>query len=361
MAAESAPAVAPAVVYRWDLDKTYLQTEFENLRGLLRAATEGAGARRTVPGMQALLTALSRWQPARIVVVSGSPTFLRERFEEMFRLHGVRCDKLVLKDFVGAVARGRFRTLKAQLPYKLRAHLETRNWLAGEQADVPEICFGDDAEIDALVYCLYADVCSRRVDATRLRALLEQTGAYADEVAAILQALSRLPRHDPVRRVFIHLDGRSPPARFHAYRGRATATFDALQIAVSLVGDGLADDAVLRAVADELVGEHRIDAHALAGSLEDACRRGLCSAAAGARVAVEVLPTSAAGGIGFDAEFGERVGKRLVDGPAPAQAPTPLPYEELFAAEHRFARARKLARRAAERVPGLGDFLSEDD
>ncbi len=361
MTVDGVAAAVPSVVYRWDLDKTYLQTEFENVRGLLRAATEGASTRRTVPGMQALLTALSRWQPARIVVVSGSPTFLRDRIEEMFRLHGVRCDRLVLKDMVGAVVRGRFRTIKAQLPYKLRSHLQTRNWLAGEQVQVPEICFGDDAEIDALVYCLYADVCSRRVDATRLRNLLEQTGAYADEVAAILQALAQVPRHDPVRRIFIHLDGRSPPARFDAYSGRVTATFDAMQIAVSLIGDGLADDAVLRAVVDELVDLHRVDAYALAGSLEDACRRGLCPASVGQRVAVEVLPASAAGGSGFDADFGARVGCRLVDVPPRVGPPEALPYEELFAVEHRFVRARKLARKAAEQVQGLGDFLSGRD
>lgn len=361
MRAEPPVAERPTVVYRWDLDKTYLQTEFETVRGLLRAATESAGAKRSVPGMHALLSALSQWQPARVVVVSGSPTFLRARFEEMFRLQGVRCDRLVLKDFVGAVRRGRLRSIKAQLPYKLLAHLQTRLWLAEQQADVAEICFGDDAEVDALVYCLYADVCSRRVDATRLRGLLRRTGAYPDEVTAILQALSKLPRQDPVRRIFIHLDGRSPPARFDAYRGRATATFDALQIAISLVADGLADDAVLRAVAAELVDDHRVDAHAIAGSLEDATRRGLCGAEAARRVATHVLPASAAGAVGFDAEFGARVGRRLHEDMAQGhrQAPQPLPYEELFFDEHRFARARKMARKAAEQVPGLSDFLAD--
>jgi hypothetical protein len=134
-----------------------------------------------------------------------------------------------------------------------------------------------------------------------------------------------------------------------------------MQIAVSLIGDELADDAVLRAVVDELVDLHRVDAHALAGSLEDACRRGLCPASVGRRVAVEVIPASAAGGIGFDAEFGARVGRRLVDVSTPSGPLTALPYEQLFAAEHGFARARKLARKAAEQVQGLSDFLSGRD
>lgn len=357
MQAESA-AAGPEVVYRWDLDKTYVQTEFSTVRGLLRAALESAQNKRAVPGMRALLTALSRRHDARIVVVSGSPTFMRPRIEEMFRLHGVRCDRLVLKDFGAAIARGRLGNIKAQLAYKLHAHLQTRLWLSGHGAEAPEVCFGDDAEVDALIYCLYADVCARRVDATRLRALLEGTGAYDDEVADILRALAQLPRVDPVRRVFIHLDTRSPPARYRAYQGRVTATFNAFQIALSLAADGLADDAVVRAVADDLVDAHRVDGLGLAGSLEDAARRGVCDGATARHVAAEVLPRSAAASVGFGVDLADQVVRRLSDRDNPSQRePEPLPYEALFVAEENFAHARKLARKAAARISDFAAFI----
>lgn len=348
----------PEIVYRWDLDKTYVQTDFSSLRGLLRAATEKPGDKRVVPGMRALLTALSRRNQARIIVVSGSPTVMRERIQTMFRLHGVRCDRLVLKDF-GARVR-KLRSIRAQVPYKLRAHLETRAWLRERNADVDEICFGDDAEVDALIYCLYTDIVSRRIDATRLRGLLAHCGAYDDETSAILSALAALPRQDPVRRVFIHLDTRSPPSRYRAYQGRVTATFNALQIAASLFDDGLAGAAEVRAVAEALARDFRVDAHGLAGSVEDATRRRLCSTDTAVTIVGDILPHSDVVEAGFTAAFADRVVRRLRHSSVaavPTGEVTPLAYEELFDAEHRFARTRKMARKAAAQVPGLSDFL----
>ncbi len=361
------PAAAsppPEVVYRWDLDKTYLHTDFSTVQGLLTAAIESAQRRRTIPGMRALLSALSQTFDARVVVVSGSPVFLRRRILAMFQLHGIRCDRLVLKDFGAALRRGRVRTLSAQVPYKMRAHLETRLWLAARDETAPEICFGDDAEVDALVYCLYADVCARRVPPARLARILDVCGAYPDEIEAILERAGLVANADPVRRIFIHLEGNSPPSRFGAYRGRVTATFNALQIALNLASEGLADERVLTAVAEELVREHKIGADGLAGSIEDAARRGLCTRELAERLVVEILPRTAALDAGFSADFGQRVARRLgqsmpVDSPSSLanELPQPLPYEQLFEAERAFAHAKKLARKTAERIGGLTDFL----
>jgi len=54
-------------VYRWDLDKTYLLTDFDSLRGIMRTAMEPAWAKRAVPGATALVRELGRegpgWRP----------------------------------------------------------------------------------------------------------------------------------------------------------------------------------------------------------------------------------------------------------------------------------------------------------
>ncbi|HAN29975.1 MAG TPA: hypothetical protein DCQ06_00120, partial [Myxococcales bacterium] len=259
-ATKSAP-----VAYRWDLDKTYVQTDFHTPRGLWRAATEGAADKRVVPGMRTLLRLLSERKEASIIVVSGSPTLLRSKIESMFELHKVRCDRLVLKDFGARLVR--LRSLRAQVPYKLAAHLQTRLWLSEQSGTPAEYCFGDDAEVDALIYCLYTDALSRRVDATMLRDFLDHCGAYPDEIRSILEALSVLPRQDPVRRIFIHLDGRSPPSRFDAYQGRVTPTFNALQVALCLHEEGVLDASAVTSVAAALVTDFRIDALGLLGSL----------------------------------------------------------------------------------------------
>lgn len=354
------PDAAPEVVYRWDLDKTYLETEFSTVRGLLQAAVERAHLKRAVPGMRALLHGLSQGTASRVVVVSGSPTLLRNRIEKMFRLHGIRCDRLVLKDFGAALRRGRFAAIRSQVPYKLLAHMETRLWLEGRGEAAPEICFGDDAEVDALIYCLYSDVCAGRIGGPRLARVLTVCGAYDDEIAAILGRLPLLSRVDPVRRVFIHLESKSPPARYGAYLGRVMPTFGALQIALHLTDAGLCADAVLMAVAESLVTDSHLDAEDLAGSLEDAVRRGLCSRDFGLRVTKSLLPRTAAFDAGFHTGFASRVADRLLACPVkplPSTVPN-LPYEQLFEAEQAFASARKLARKTASNLPGVADWLS---
>ena len=65
------PHEPASVIFRWDLDKTYVQTEFSSVRGLLQAAVEGAHRKRTIPGMRSLLGALSQAPGARVIVSSA--------------------------------------------------------------------------------------------------------------------------------------------------------------------------------------------------------------------------------------------------------------------------------------------------
>lgn len=193
-------------VYRWDLDKTYLDTDFETVRGLLRSAMESAREKRAVPGATALLRELARerpgWRP-RVVLLSGSPTQMRGVLEEKLRMDGVRFDELILKDNLGNLKRGRLRAVRDQFGYKLPHLLAGRVGL-GEQ--VREVLFGDDAEADALVYSVYADAVAGRISAVELSRILETAGAYPSAVVEALAALKQLPRADAVDRIFIRLD-----------------------------------------------------------------------------------------------------------------------------------------------------------
>src|SRR5689334_11832682 len=68
----AAPAILPPPrhVYRWDLDKTYLKTEFDTFKQLLRSALEGAEAKQAVPGASALLREVRAGGGARICFIS---------------------------------------------------------------------------------------------------------------------------------------------------------------------------------------------------------------------------------------------------------------------------------------------------
>ena len=76
----------PRHVYRWDLDKTYLKTEFDTLKQLLRSALEGAEAKQAVPGASALLREVRAGGGARICFISGSPRQMRRVLTKKLKL-----------------------------------------------------------------------------------------------------------------------------------------------------------------------------------------------------------------------------------------------------------------------------------
>src|SRR5215470_10383922 len=151
----------PRRIYRWDLDKTYLQTEFETFRQLVRTAMQKASEKQAVPGAAALIRELRAQGDTRLCIISGSPTQMRSVLEEKLKLDGVVWDELVLKDNVRNLLRGRFRALRGQLGYKLPALLESR---VSAPVEAEEVLFGDDAEADAFIYSFYADLIARRVN-----------------------------------------------------------------------------------------------------------------------------------------------------------------------------------------------------
>lgn len=237
-------------VYRWDLDKTYLETDFHSLRGLIRSATEEASAKVTAPGAAAILSALGAVAENRIVILSGSPTQLRPVLEEKLRLDGVRFDRLVLKDNLDNLKRGRVRSIRGQLGYKLPQLLEQR--LATERGRA-ETLFGDDAEVDAIVYALYADALAGRLTGRQVARAMEAGGAYPDEVEAAVGALARAGQVDAVERIYIRLAEGSAPQRFSALGGRVVPVHSWLQAALVLRADGHLEAEAVHAAAEAVL------------------------------------------------------------------------------------------------------------
>jgi hypothetical protein len=259
------------LIYRWDLDKTYLRTEFDTVRDLVRTAFESASQKRTVPGAGALLREIRATDPLGIYIVSGSPEQLRRVLEAKLRLDGIRWDGFTLKPQLQNLLRGRFRFLKDQVGYKLLALLDSR---AAMPAEVEEFLFGDDAEADAFIYSIYADLCAGRVDNDVLMAVLRSAGVYEDDLPRIVRLATRLPRYDGCRRIFIHLDRVSSPVGFEGFGARVCPFYNYFQPAMVLVEqDALGALGALR-VAAELVIHHAFTADALAASFTDLYDRG---------------------------------------------------------------------------------------
>jgi hypothetical protein len=259
------------LIYRWDLDKTYLRTEFDTLRDLFRRAIERPSEKRTVPGAAALLRELRATGPAGIYILSGSPEQMRRVLEAKLRLDGIHWDGFTLKPSLRNLLRANFRFLKDQVGFKLSAMVASREPLPPE---LDEILFGDDAETDAFIYSLYADLCAGRVDTAMLLQVLEQAASSEDDVAKLLLLIGRLPKRDHCRRIFIHLDRMSPLDRFEVYGARVCAFYNYFQPALVLCEMGALDAGAALRVGADLVIDQAFTPDSLTASFVDLARRG---------------------------------------------------------------------------------------
>lgn len=261
-------------ISRWDLDKTYLRTEFDTVRDLVRTAFERPDEKRTHPGAATLLREMSR-AGVSIHILSGSPEQMRRRLEDKLRLDGIAWDTFTLKPNLRNVLRLRFRALRDQLGYKLPALLDARTALGDRAEGAKETLFGDDAEADAFVYSLYADIMAGRVGEEVVHTIAERGRVYEDVLQDMIRCV-RLVKGDGevVERILIHLEQQTAPRDFQIYGPRVVPFYNYLQAAFVVHEDGrLPAEGVLR-VAVELATQHRFDGDALARSYADLGRRG---------------------------------------------------------------------------------------
>jgi len=259
----------PRHTFRWDLDKTYLRTEFDSIVDLARSAIETAADKQAFPGATALLRALHQ-EDHRICIVSGSPTQMRQVLAAKLALDGVEYDEFVLKNNLKNILRGRFRALRAQIPYKLPAMLRSRIAAAADA----ETLFGDDAEADAIIYCLYADLVADRVSLSDLERVLVASRAYDDDAQHCLDLAQRVPKGLAVRRMFIHLDRHSPPLGFRRFGPRLVPVFNYFQAALVLYEDKVLSARQVIFVALEMLDSGQYELGHLATSVQDVVRRG---------------------------------------------------------------------------------------
>jgi hypothetical protein len=262
-------------VYRWDLDKTYLETHFESISRLVRIAFEKPEEKVNVPGSAALLRELSRERPGvvpnRICIVSGSPTQMRKVLEQKLQLDGVTWHEFHLKPQWDNLRRGRLRAVRDQVGYKLPLLLESR---AKVSPGTGETLFGDDAEADAFIYSLYADVLAGRIDVAQMVRVLKAAGAYPDAIDRSVAAAEALERADDVERIFVLLDKRSPPSWFRPLGARLVPIFNYFQAALVLFAGGHLDAAQVIGITRAFLEEDRHAVDELANCFQDVVRRG---------------------------------------------------------------------------------------
>jgi hypothetical protein len=339
-------AKPPKHTFRWDLDKTYLRTEFDSLRDLAKSAIETAADKQAFPGATSLLRAL-RQDGNRICIVSGSPTQMRQVLAAKLALDGIEWDEFVLKNNLKNILRGRFRALRAQIPYKLPAMLLSRIGATAER----ETLFGDDAEADAIIYCLYADVIAGKVSPQDLERVLVASRAYDDDANRILELARTVPKGDVVRRLFIHLDRRSPSLGFRRFGPRLVPVFNYFQAALVLYEDKVLSARQVIFVALEMLDSKQYELGHLATSVQDLIRRGRLTREVALQLTTEATDAAKSGALSgrsdlppfelIAEEFRARVRELGGTQPVPWESAEPLDYVRLVDEEHEHRRTRR--------------------
>lgn len=262
-------------IFRWDLDKTYLRTDFDSVRDLIRTALQKPEERENVPGTSALLRALTRKrEDSRVLVtfISGSPTQMRAKLERKFTIDGIRPDAFILKPQLELLMKGKFRAIRGQVGYKLEALLRVR----AESPPSPETLFGDDAEQDAFIYSLYSDLITGKIDVSTLERVLVEAQVYPDTATMILERARALKVDEgvSVKRIFIHLDRKTPPGHFLVFGPRVVPIINYYQAALVLYADGVLDARGLFQVVADMILEADYGLMEFGNSFQDLSRRG---------------------------------------------------------------------------------------
>ncbi len=227
-------------VYIWDIDKTYLNTRFSQLKGLLRIPFELGVDKDAYPGVVALLQGLREGpdgdQHCPLYFVSASPRQIRDSVERKMLLDGIEFDGLSFKDPLHLFMRGQFSQLTEQIAFKLAALVR----LAGDLPDGAQChLFGDDAEQDALIYSLFGDIIAGRLRGDDLLATLLALGVRDVYCKKIVTAVAALPARELVRSISIHLVRAADGASIGGFGPHVSGYASAGAVASHLVREGL--------------------------------------------------------------------------------------------------------------------------
>ena len=139
-----------------------------------------------------------------------------------------------------------------------------------------EYLFGDDVEQDADAFHLYARLIHGELSVCEADATMAQRGVSKADRQAALALVSRLPlERGRVKRIFIHLERRTPPDKFLRFGKIVAPVKSAFQLGLALYALGLVDsDVVLQCREAVFPGE---EAHLpdLEADLADAIERRL--------------------------------------------------------------------------------------
>lgn len=266
----------------FDLDKTYLDTSFETLWGLMKIPFEGPKQKKNIAGATAIARELAKEKNKRrspFLFVSGSPKQMRRVILEKLQLDGVPCEAIMLKDVWTPFWHFQFKKMIDKIGFKLAGLLYAKSQFPENSY---EILFGDDSEYDATVYSLYSDILDDTINREQLLKILRHWKIFEDEVAVILNFYDQLKqkkfsRENLSKNIYIHLEAGSTPNDHLLFSRKVTPTYNYFQTVILL---WLANELTFKSIEKvlfELVYQYNFSLAHVLESLEDIFARRLIS------------------------------------------------------------------------------------
>lgn len=261
-------------VFVWDLDKTYLDTHFESLRGLYRTVIEKAFQKKNVPGTSSMVRALTSMRASGgafpIYFITASPPQMEAKIKEKLEIDGIRPYGIFFKDNLKNLRPGRLTRLSQQVGYKLQALMQLRQ-VIGE--NVKQILWGDDSESDAVIYSLYSDICDRRLVDDNLEYILSNLKVRGKQLKLIQSLQEEVPSNDPIERVYINLATDTDPDYYFKFGRRMLPTYNTFQVALDLYQNGHLNLEQMAAVGHDMVTNYGFSSDELGKSLNELVAR----------------------------------------------------------------------------------------
>ena len=242
-------------IFVWDLDKTYLDTDFGGFRKIMKIAFEQAIKKRNVPGTDQLVRSLAKCnKPFPIFFISASPPQMQEKIYEKWMHDRIKPYGFYSKDNLKNLRFGRWARLTNHIGFKIQALMELRILIS---KDTKMICWGDDSESDATIYSLFSDICSHKLTDKETIALLKEFNVLPEQIDLILELRDQRDHFDPIHRVYINLAVDTDPEYYRKYGRRLMAVENSFEVTIDLFQRGFIDLDGVKAVANSLIKKYK--------------------------------------------------------------------------------------------------------
>ncbi len=246
-----------------DLDKTYLETEFESWIKMAKIPFESPHDKITVPGASEILE-LVRWgaDPKSCVAprsaihfVSSSPPQLRLALDGKLTLDNLEWSSDTFKNQTYNLRMARIDLLRHHIAYKTKAILDIATRLPNGSKI---LLIGDNAEYDAFIYTGVRLFLEGRLEKSGLRDWLRGAKVEDSVISQVVREEMNLPLDLKVLGIYI----RSVPG----YSSSSVSRFDStwyqfeswLQVAWSLMGHGVIDPMILISIIRDFHNFHGV-------------------------------------------------------------------------------------------------------